>query len=54
MPDHYNVEDTPFCTGTSQGLSCALVVPLLMVISETKDLINPLVWAVLKVEGRKM
>lgn len=40
-------KDTLLHTGTSQGLSCALVVPLLLVISEIKDLSSSLVWAAL-------
>lgn len=47
-------KDTLLHAGTNQGLSYTLVVPLLLVISETKDLGNTLVWAVLKVEERKM
>lgn len=45
--------DTLLCAGTSQGPSYTLVVPLLLVISEAKDLSNTLV-SVLKVEECKM
>lgn len=47
-------KDTLLHAGARQGLSYALVVPLLLVISETKELSNTLVWATLKVGEHKM
>lgn len=42
------------CTVLGQGSSYTLVVPLLLVISETKDLSHTLPWAVLKAEEHKV